>query len=161
FSSERKLMSAIYEDQRQADSSLVFTKGAPDALLGRCSYEHKGEEARPLTEARRAEILRCADELAAEALRTLGVADRRMAGRMNDANEDTAELHLIFAGLIGMIDPPREEAKSAVARAKGAGVRPIMITGDHPITASVIAKELGIADNGRAMTGSEIDRLSE
>ena len=103
------------------------------------------------------------EELAGEALRTLGVAFRLLppdAFQIDDVDE-RVEQDLVFAGLIGMIDPPREEAKEAVARAKRAGIRPIMITGDHPVTAGVIAAGLGIAGNARAVTGAQLERLSD
>ena len=134
FSSERKLMSTIHTDAEQQERLLVFTKGAPDVLLARCSQELVGEETRPLTAERRAEILKINEELAGEALRTLGVAFRSLpkdAFKREEVDE-RVEQDLVFLGLIGMIDPPREEAKEAVARAKGAGIRPMMITGDHP-----------------------------
>src|SRR5262249_3595559 len=99
-----------------------------------------------------------------QALRTLGVAARWLTGDAladHVANPDErVEQDLVFAGLIGIIDPPRPEAKEAVARARGAGIRPLMITGDHPRTAAVIAQELGISADGRAMTGAELDKLS-
>ena len=166
FSSERKLMSTIHRDTEQEQRGIVFTKGAPDVLLTRCSFEAVGEERRPLTPARRTEILETNEALAAEALRTLGVAGRWLP---EDAlpRDDTARLderieqELVFAGLIGMIDPPRPEAKEAVARAKSAGIRPLMITGDHPRTAVVIAQELGISQDGRVTTGADLDKLSE
>ena len=103
---------------------LVFTKGAPDVLLARCSQELVGEEPRPLSDGRRAEILQANEELAGQALRTLGVAARAIAGgRASTATKwmKSLEQELIFLGLIGMIDPPREEAKQAVARARSAG----------------------------------------
>src|SRR5262249_25163263 len=124
-----------------------------------CTLERKGEATVPLSEARRSEILRTIEELAGVALRTLGVAYRRVV-TSEYSQDESAERDLVFAGLIGMIDPPREEAMEAVARAKGAGVRPIMITGDHPVTASVIARELGIVERGSAITGAELERLS-
>ncbi|HEX7045353.1 MAG TPA: cation-translocating P-type ATPase [Burkholderiales bacterium] len=163
FSSERKLMSAVYTDAEHGERVLVFTKGAPDVLLARCTHELVGGGLRPLTEARRAEILRANEALAAEALRTLAVASRALpANAFKDDNVDEhVEEELAFAGLIGMLDPPRAEAKEAVARAKAAGIRPLMITGDHPVTASVIAAELGIASDGRAITGAELERMSE
>ncbi|PWT85815.1 MAG: haloacid dehalogenase [Blastocatellia bacterium] len=165
FSSERKLMSTIHRDMDQQPRGIVFTKGAPDVLLTRCSFEVVGEGRRPLTPARRAEILQVNDTLAGEALRTLGVAGLWLpADVLADyaANPDTrVEQGLVFAGLIGMIDPPRPEAKDAVARAKGAGIRPLMITGDHPRTAAVIAQELGISADGRAITGGELEKQSE
>ncbi|MEH2520998.1 Ca2+-transporting ATPase [Bradyrhizobium sp. AZCC 1610] len=163
FSSERKLMSTVHSDAERQERLLAFTKGAPDVLLARCSHEFAGEEARPLTESRRSEILAANETLAGEALRTLGVAFRSLPKEAAgpEAIDEGVEQDLVFLGLIGMIDPPRQEAKDAVARAKGAGIRPIMITGDHPKTASVIAAELGIATDHRAVTGVEIGKLSE
>ena len=163
FSSERKLMSTIHTDADRQESLFVFTKGAPDVLLARCSQERVGEERRRLSEARRAEILQANEELAGQALRTLGVAARALpadALQHEDADE-SVEQELIFLGLIGMIDPPREEAKAAVARARSAGIRPIMITGDHPKTAAVIAGELGIATDGRVVTGAELEKMPD
>jgi Ca2+-transporting ATPase len=163
FSSERKLMSTIHKDAEQQEHLLALTKGAPDVLLARCSQEMVGEETRPLTAERRAEILQSNEELAGEALRTLGVAFRLLpADAFQRAEVDeSVEQELVFLGLIGMIDPPREEAREAVARAKGAGIRPVMITGDHPKTAGVIAAELGITTSGLAVTGAEIEKLSD
>jgi Ca2+-transporting ATPase len=163
FSSERKLMSTIHTDAEQQERLLAFTKGAPDVLLARCSRELVGEEIRPLTTERRAVILKTNEELAAEALRTLGVAFRSLptdAFKYEEVDE-RVEQELVFLGLVGMIDPPREEAKDAVKRAKGAGIRPMMITGDHPKTASVIAAELGIATDGRVVTGAELERMPD
>jgi Ca2+-transporting ATPase len=164
FSSERKLMSTLHRDAEQDGRGIVFTKGAPDVLLARCSRELVGEERRPLTAARRSEILAANEALAGQALRTLGVAARWLTGDAladHVANPDErVEQDLVFAGLIGIIDPPRPEASEAVARARGAGIRPLMITGDHPRTAAVIAQELGISADGRTLTGAELDRLS-
>ena len=164
FSSERKLMSTIHRDTGQKHAGIVFTKGAPDVLLPRCAFEVLGEGRRPLTAARRAEILEINEALAAEALRTLGVAGRwleedALAEYVAHPDEHIEE-GLVFAGLIGMIDPPRPEAKEAVERARRAGIRPIMITGDHPRTAGVIAQELGITSDGHAITGAELEKLS-
>jgi Ca2+-transporting ATPase len=163
FSSERKLMTTIHTDAEKKERLLVFTKGAPDVLLTRCSHELVGEEATSLTPARRTEILQINEELAREALRTLGVAYRSTPADAFEADEvdESLEQNLVFAGLIGMIDPPRPEAKEAVARTKAAGIRPIMITGDHPVTAAVIAAELGISNDGRVVTGVELDRMTE
>ena len=164
FSSERKLMSTIHRDAAQENRRIVFTKGAPDVLLASCNFEIVGEEPRPLTPARRSEILRTNDALADEALRTLGVARRWVASQAlaeESAHPDERlEQEMVFAGLIGIIDPPRPEAKEAVARAKRAGIRPLMITGDHPRTAAVIARELGIAEDERAITGAELEKLT-
>ncbi|PKO91664.1 MAG: haloacid dehalogenase [Betaproteobacteria bacterium HGW-Betaproteobacteria-1] len=163
FSSERKLMTTINTDIQRQEHVVVFTKGAPDVLLARCTRELLGDGSRPLTEARRAEILRLNDGLAREALRVLGVAVRTLSIVEFEAGEigEHYEQDLAFAGLIGMIDPPREEAKEAVARARAAGIRAIMITGDHPVTAAIIGAELGITDEERAITGAEIDKMPD
>jgi Ca2+-transporting ATPase len=162
FSSERKLMSTIHSDAERKERVLALTKGAPDVLLARCSQELVGEEPRPLTEARRAAILACNEHLAGEALRTLGVAARSLErDGAPEALDQRVERDLVFLGLIGMIDPPRAEAREAVSRAKRAGIRPIMITGDHPTTAAVITAELGIAADGRAVTGVEIEKMPD
>ena len=163
FSSERKLMSTVHTDAERRERLLALTKGAPDVLLGRCSHELVGEESRPLTAARCAEIRESNEDLAGEALRTLGVAFRLLPSGAIDSGEldGSVEQDLVFLGLIGMLDPPRAEAAEAIARAKGAGIRPILITGDHPKTAAVIAGELGIVEDGRALTGAEIEKLSD
>ena len=163
FSSERKLMSTVHTDTERHESFRAFTKGAPDILLGRCSYELVGSETRPLTTERRQEISKTNEELAGEALRTLGVAFRSLPKDAFKSNEvdERIEQELVFLGLIGMIDPPREEARTAVLRARAAGIRSIMITGDHPKTAAVIAEELGIAENGKAVTGAELETMLE
>jgi Ca2+-transporting ATPase len=166
FSSERKLMSTLHRDAGQGGRTILFTKGAPDVLLTRCSVEIFGDARRPLTPARRAEIAAINDAHAGDALRTLGVAARWLpddaATTDRAANPDPGlERDLAFAGLIGMIDPPRHEARDAVERAKDAGIRPLMITGDHPRTASVIARALGISADGRVVTGAELEKLSD
>jgi Ca2+-transporting ATPase len=170
FSSERKLMSTLHREAGGEHRLIVFTKGAPDVLLARCTHEMVGERARALTPERRAEITRANEGLAEAALRTLGVAAHRLP---DDASPEgsvdipagegyaSVERDLVFAGLIGMMDPPRPEAREAVDRARAAGIRPLMITGDHPGTAAVIARELGISSDARAVTGLELDRMSE
>jgi len=163
FSSERKLMSTVHTDAEKEGRLLVFSKGAPDILLARCSEELVGENTRPLTEQRRKEITAINEDLARRALRTLGMAYRSVPAselEVDDVDE-RVERELVFAGLLGMIDPPREEVKDAVRRAEGAGIRPIMITGDHPVTAQVIARELGIVADGRAITGAELAATSD
>ena len=163
FSSERKLMSTIHVDAARKEGLVGFTKGAPDVLIARCSHELVGDRARRLDEMRRAEILRRSEELAGQAWRTLGLAFRTLpetAGR-GDASPDEVEHDLVFAGLVGMIDPPREEARQAVAQARSAGIRPIMITGDHPRTATVIAAELGISEGKRVISGAELEGMSD
>jgi Ca2+-transporting ATPase len=163
FSSERKRMTTIHTDAENHDRLLVFTKGAPDVLIAICSRELVGEQLRPLSAERRAAILKMNEELASAALRTLAVAVRSLPKDALTAEgfDEGVEQDLVFLGLIGMIDPPRDEAKDAVARAVAAGIRPIMITGDHPKTAAVIARELGIAKDGRAVPGAELEKMSE
>jgi P-type Ca2+ transporter type 2C len=163
FSSARKLMTTVHSDAEREGRLRVFTKGAPDVLLAHCSHELVGDHTRPLDDPRRAEILKRNDALAAEALRTLGVAFRLLPARALDPGEfdEHLEHELVFAGLIGMMDPPRAEAKEAVGRAKAAGIRPIVITGDHPATAAVVATELGIASERRAVSGAELEKMSD
>ena len=164
FSAARKLMTTVHTDAEHAQVVVIFSKGAPDALLERCSHEWVGEESRPLDAGRRVALRRENERLARAGLRTLGVASRTVAidALKDGVIDESIEQDLVFGGFIGMIDPPREEARSAVARAKGAGIRPIMITGDHPITACAIATELGVADrDGRAVTGVEIEKTRD
>ncbi len=164
FSSERKLMSTLHKDVDEEDRGIVFTKGAPDVLLARCIHEVVGEDRRALTAERRAEILKDNEALAGDALRTLGVAARWVTSETlaeySGHPDERLEQELVFAGLIGMIDPPRPEARDAVARARHAGIRPLMITGDHPRTAAVIARELGISADERAITGAELEKMT-
>ncbi len=161
FSSERKLMSTVHQDAEQA-RLIVFTKGAPDVLLGRCTQELAGREPRPLSDERREAIRVANEQLADEALRTLGIAYRALPldAIQNDV-DDGVEHELIFLGLVGMIDPPRAEVKEAVERARAAGIRPIMITGDHPKTAAAIARELGIMRGDRAVVGAELEQMDD
>jgi P-type Ca2+ transporter type 2C len=162
FSSARKLMTTVHADAEREGRLRVFTKGAPDVLLRHCSHELAGDQARPLSDARRAAILEANDALAAQALRTIGVAFRLMpASTPQEELGEGIERQLVFAGLIGMMDPPRAEAKDAVARAKAAGVRPIVITGDHPATAAAVAAELGIAADRRAVRGAQIEKMAD
>ncbi len=160
FSSERKLMSTIHKDTEQEERVKVFSKGAPDILLARCTYELVGEETRLLTKERRSTILETIDQLAREALRTIGVAFRTLpAGEQSD---DSIEQEFVWLGVVGMIDPPRPEATESVRLARQAGVRVMMITGDHPVTAVAIATELGIIKkDGRAIPGAELRQMSD
>jgi Ca2+-transporting ATPase len=163
FSSERKLMSTVHADSEDGGRAVVFAKGAPDVLLARCTDERVGAGIRPLTPARRREIAGAVDALGASALRTLGVACRAVRrDAMSGALGEQDEQALVFLGVVGMIDPPRPEARQSVARARRAGVRPIMITGDHPLTAAAIAAELGISEpGGPAVVGTELEELDD
>jgi Ca2+-transporting ATPase len=163
FSSERKLMSTVHTDSEQRARLLVFTKGAPDVLLTRCTQELVGDTSRPLSDERRRAILATNEDLAGRALRTLAVAYRSLPADALEVDEvdERVEHDLVFAGLVGMIDPPRDEARDAVARAKRAGVRAMMITGDHPRTAGVIARDLGIAADTTAVTGADLDQTED
>lgn len=164
FSSERKLMSTIHTDAERPERLIMVTKGAPDVLLARCSHELVGRDAVALTAARRGEIRASNESLAQEALRTLGVAFRSLPAERPDGGaleEAEVERDLVFIGLIGMIDPPRPEAREAVARARTGGIRCLMITGDHPRTAAVIACELGISQDGQVVTGAELQAMTD
>src|SRR5215218_6047898 len=162
FSSERKLMSTVHKDAEKRERLVAFAKGAPDVLLPRCTHELVGDEARPLSEERREEIQDANERLAGEALRTLGAAFRSLPPDAVEVDVgDRIETDLVFLGLVGMIDPPRNEVRDAVDLARSAGIRPIMITGDHPRTAAAIAGELDISAEERAITGAELERLSD
>jgi magnesium-transporting ATPase (P-type) len=162
FTAERKMMSAIDVDHERGDERVLVTKGAPDLLLARCSRVREGESVLPLDDTWRKRILADVETLAGEALRTLSVAYRPLdAGEDLEAGE-ALERDLIFVGTVGIIDPPREEAAQAIREAKRAGVRIIMITGDHPRTAARIAADLGIVEpGGRTLTGIELDALDD
>jgi Ca2+-transporting ATPase len=156
FSSDRKAMSVV---ARPGDDGQLFmyTKGAPEVVLHKCTQELFGSDVRPLTDERRRELLQSAHAMAERALRVLGLAYR-------EASEERklGETNLIFAGLAGMMDPPRDEAREAVGRCLTAGIRPVMITGDHPVTAGAIARSLGILGEGqRVVVGTELDRIDD
>ena len=162
FSSERKLMSTLQEDADREGLVLVATKGAPDVLLARCTHEQVGEEREPLDEERRHEILASVDRLAGQAFRTLGTAYRSLSGELWAEPDENLEHGLIFAGVVGIIDPPRAEAGVAIREARQAGIRVLMITGDHPRTAARIAQELDMVEtDARVVTGVEIEELED
>jgi len=154
FDSERKRMTVLVRDKQ--GSSLSFSKGAPDVLLGHCKYVLTDKGAQLLTPAIRRKIEGANEEMAAAALRVLGFACKENPNRKADAEKD-----MMFVGMAGMLDPPRKEAYDAVLKCKQAKIRTVMITGDHKVTACAIAKDLGIL-RGRdiVMTGAEIDAMS-
>ncbi|WP_163543309.1 cation-translocating P-type ATPase [Occultella kanbiaonis] len=161
FTSERKRMTT-QQFRASEDARGIVTKGAPDVLLGLCNRVQVGEGVVELTAQRRAQALADVEDLSAEALRTLGVAYRRLDENDDDILDESDERDLIYLGVVGIIDPPRPEAAVAVAQAHRAGIRTIMITGDHPSTAARIAADLGIVASGaRAVTGSELDELDD
>lgn len=157
FDSDRKMMSVVTRSENQ--QIVMHSKGAPEVILSRCVSERSGEKEIPLTEARRAAIMQSASDLAGKAYRVLALACRSMP---NGSGVDVwQEERLVFAGLIGMIDPPREEVRGAVETCRSAGIRPIMITGDHPETAMAIGRELLIADeHSRVLTGQQIETMT-
>lgn len=156
FDSERKRMSVVI--RQAADSFALLTKGAPESVLQRCHQELVSGTIVPLTEARRLKIQQVNAEMASRALRVLAFAYRDHSSR----EEEFLEERLTFVGLVGMIDPPREEVKLAVQKCNSAGIRPVMITGDHPATALAIARELLLTtQNERVVTGRDLDLLSD
>lgn len=160
FDSDRKLMTTVHEVE---DGRFrVLTKGAPDVLLSRCSHIYTGGEVIPLTEEHSRQITENNKALADEALRVLAFAFRDHDRLPEEISTEKTEHELVFAGLAGMIDPPRDEVRDAVAVCRKAGIRPVMITGDHRDTAAAIAIRLGIIEDDKAvLTGRELDQISE
>ncbi|WP_448811422.1 cation-translocating P-type ATPase [Agromyces bauzanensis] len=167
FSSERKMMSTANRNER--GDLVVLSKGAPDVLLRHCTRLQLGDRIVPLDPVRRARALAEVEALSEEAFRTLGVAYRpapelAATGEAADAAsfDESSEQDLVYAGAVGIIDPPRPEVRPAIAEAHAAGIRVIMITGDHPATATRIARDLGIIDEeGIALPGARIDGMDE
>jgi Ca2+-transporting ATPase len=159
FDSNRKMMSTIH---KTADGILQFTKGAPDEILKHCTRIFKNGEVSPLTDADRDAVLKKNKEFADRALRVLACGYKQLSCVPEDQSPDNIENELVFCGLVGMIDPVRPEVKAAIEECRGAGIRPIMITGDHKDTAVAIALELGIIkDKSEAITGAELDDISD
>lgn len=160
FDSERKLMSTIH--QKEDGKLLVAVKGGLDEILERCKYIFDNQTIRPITE-RDIQYIRLKNEdMASRALRVLAMAQKEIAVLPSVVDSASVENELIFLGMVGMIDPPREEAKLAVAQCKEAGIRPVMITGDHKITATAIAQALGIFSKGDSVyTGVEVAAMND
>ena len=159
FDSGRKMMSTIHTVQ---NGFVQYTKGAPDVVLGLCTHYLKNGEAVPMTDGYRQEILRANKEMADKALRVLACAQRTYSQKPASLEPADLEQQLCFVGLTGMIDPVRPEVKAAIGECKEAGIRAIMITGDHVDTATAIAKELGILGDGqKAITGMELSAMSD
>ena len=159
FDSGRKMMSTLH----LAPNGVVqYTKGAPDVIIGKCTHYFKNGEAVPMTDDYRREILDNNKAMADKALRVLACALRILEAQPDDCEPETLEQQLCFVGLTGMIDPVRPEVKDAIDECKAAGIRAIMITGDHVDTAVAIAKELGILREGdRAVTGTQLSQMSD
>jgi Ca2+-transporting ATPase len=155
FDSQRKAMSVIAREKNGPTS--IYTKGAPEVILALCRHEQVGNERRELNDQRRKQWVEHNSRMANDALRVLGFAFRG-----EDGNGKPEEKELTFAGLMGMIDPPRTEAKEAIGLCHTAGIRPVMITGDHPATAKAIAEQLGLLDDkSRVLTGAELQDLDD
>ena len=191
FTSDRKRMAVVAQDNADAGRLTVFAKGAPDVLLGYCSRIAVNGAVRPMTKGDRQQILAAVERLSAEAYRTLGQAYRPLgtasladvpgvainaAGHVVDIAEqsDVLENDLIWVGMVGIIDPPRTEVRDSVAEAHRAGIRTVMITGDHPLTAARIASDLGIIEtdgdgssvgsadlSSKVLTGVQLDELPD
>ncbi len=162
FTSERKLMTTMETDIEREGRISVVTKGAPDVLLTRCTHERARGEIRPLTAERRTEILATVDRLADHALRTMAVAFLPLPDTQPPPANESIERNLVYLGMVGIIDPPRPEARVAIEQAHEAGIRVLMITGDHPRTASRIAHDLGIVVTRSAvLSGAEIEALDD
>ena len=160
FDSSRKMMSTVHQ---KADGKFIqYTKGAPDVVINRCKYYLENGKPVAMTEAYKQQIIDANKAMADKALRVLACAERAWDSLPAVYESDVLETDLCFTGLCGMIDPVRPEVKDAIVKCREAGIRPIMITGDHVDTAKAIAKELGILEEGvRAVTGLEIDEMDE
>ncbi|MHA0857297.1 calcium-translocating P-type ATPase, SERCA-type [Paenibacillus sp. CMAA1364] len=159
FDSERKLMSVIVKHQ---GGRLLYTKGAPDVLLHQCTYILWGGKVVPLTGTLRQHVLTANEAMASGALRVLGTAYRELRAQERVESDLQAESQLVFVGLAGMIDPPRREVRDAIATCRRAGIKTVMITGDHGTTAEAIAHQLGILPRGGlSLSGQELTKLSD
>jgi Ca2+-transporting ATPase len=155
FDSERKLMSTLHQDD---GGFVVYTKGAPENLLPLCVEQWDASSSQPLAVEN---VMAAAEQMAAQGLRVLALAWKRLAERPSPRGSDALESGLCFLGLVGLMDPPRPEAKQAVALCRSAGIVPVMITGDHPATAKAIAIRLGIADkDSEVLTGQDLTNMS-
>ena len=179
FDSERKRMITVHDvkhpepgdaspfyDMQALDWDIIAMKGAPDVVLGLCSYYQTMQDvAEPLTDEKRAKILEANDAMTRDALRVLGFAyrlERDVPDNLDDVDTGGLEKELVFVGLLGMIDPPREQVKPALAKAQSAGIRTIMITGDYPNTAHAIAESIGLLRPGsRVATGADLDTMGD
>jgi P-type Ca2+ transporter type 2C len=159
FSSDRKRMSVICQ---QESSFLMFTKGSPELILERCTKLQINDNIESITDNQRSQILDRNNDMAAKGLRVLGFAYKPLTEIPPDGTEETTESNLIWLGLVGMLDAPRPEVREAVVKCKQAGIRVIMITGDHQLTAKAIATDLGIAPaDAEVLTGQQLQKMSQ
>jgi Ca2+-transporting ATPase len=160
FTSERKRMSTVHSTLE--GEQFVFVKGAPEVVLERCAHIFEKGKEKKLTDAKRKEILEINEKLASDALRVLGMAFKKEPKTLKEFDEEALENNLVFIGLEGMIDPPREEAVEANKKCEAAGIKAVMITGDHKLTAMAVAKEIGIMkENSLVLTGAELDNMKD
>ncbi|MFW9909935.1 MAG: cation-translocating P-type ATPase, partial [Candidatus Thorarchaeota archaeon] len=160
FDSKRKRMTTIYRDH--LGQIYAFTKGAPEIILERSSKLLVGNDEQPLSSDQKKLILQDNTIMAECAMRVLGFAYRRLSDVRGEYDEENVESDLVFVGLVGMIDPPRDGVMESIAKSRKSGVRPIMITGDHALTAMSIARSVGLSTSeGDAVTGADIDEMSE
>ena len=152
FTSETKRMTTLH---KMDEKIVAFSKGAPEIVIESCTRQLTVNGEVPLEAAGKEQILEVARRMAAEALRVLAVATR------SDAHLEVAEQEMTFLGLLGMIDPPRPEAREAIRTCEKAGIKVVMITGDHPLTAQAVARELGLLKTGRVVTGAQLEAMSE
>ncbi len=159
FDSSRKMMTTVHASNGKI---VQFTKGAPDEILKRCSYVYDNGEILPMSEEKRQEIANANKGMADKALRVLSLGFKELDGEPCEYESESVERELCFVGLVGMIDPVRPEVKPAIDECRSAGIRPIMITGDHKDTAVAIAMQLGIIESAeQAITGAELDDISD
>lgn len=168
FSSERKRMSVIVKVSPKTPASevtcpyMLFIKGSPELILERCLHLQSGDDAQILTSTQRQQILNQNNGMAGRGLRVLGLACKPLTQVPGEADDEIVEQELVWLGLVGMSDAPRPEVREAVAQCQSAGIRPIMITGDHQLTAQTVAEALGIAQRGdRVLTGRDLEKISQ
>jgi Ca2+-transporting ATPase len=168
FSSERKRMSVIAKVSHSTPAPkatypyMMFIKGSPELILERCLHLQNGDDAQALTIAHRQYILNQNNAMASRGLRVLGLACKPLTHIPAETDDEIVEQKLVWLGLVGMLDAPRPEVREAVAQCQTAGIRPVMITGDHQLTAQTVAEELGIAQRGdRVLTGRDLEKISQ
>ncbi|HWO42117.1 MAG TPA: HAD family hydrolase [Candidatus Eisenbacteria bacterium] len=152
FSSEARRMTTLH---RSSSGLVAYAKGAPEVIVASCAWQLTGAAEEPLDQHGRELILQEARNMARQALRVIAVAYK------DNAAAESAEREMVFLGLVGLIDPPRPEARLAIRRCEQAGIKPIMITGDHPVTAEAVARELELLKNGRVISGSELHGMTD